>query len=173
MGQEIWSFVRSQKVCINFLKVSTADEVIHIDVCLTENLFDALDVSVIMVTEESESLGTFESELAFDASVELVGEGFKSNNKLYVQSSGGFGLFEKDDFDKSVDVAAVQVQIDGNEELFDCEDRKSDSWNFQALWCDSSERLINELWVVIKEIKLVSAVERLLRIRLAVYKSEE
>ena len=133
LGQVLGSLVRSQEICVNLLEVSATDKVIDVDVGFTENFLDNLDISVIVVVEESESLGSFKSKLSLNTSVELVSEGFEIDNELDVQTGSRFCLLEEDNLDEGVDVGTIQVQIDGDQELLESENGETDARDFLAL----------------------------------------
>ena len=104
LGQKLGALVSSQEVSINLFQVAASDEVVGVDAGLAENLTDRGNIGVVVVAEESEALSSLKSQLAFDSSVELVGEGLKEDDQLDVESGGGLGLLEENDLDEGVGV---------------------------------------------------------------------
>ena len=170
LSEVLRSFVVLQEVGVNLFEVSAADEVVHVDVVFTQDDLDVLDISVIMVADQSEALGAFQSEFTLDTGVELVGEGLEGNDEFNTQASGGFSLLEEDDLDEGVDVLAIKVQIDRNQELLEGENGKADAGNLLALSSAGSatQSLIHITRVVIQKSGQVSAVVRVLPVRLTV-----
>jgi len=178
LGQIFGALVSSQKVSIDLLEVAASDEVVNVDIRLTNDVTDGLNIGVVVVAEESETLSSPESQFAFDSSVEFVSEGLEENNELDVESGGGLGLLEEDNLDEGVNVGGIQMQIDSNQEFLEGEDGKSDSGNFSALRCRSSrqraiDHAVHEEWVVVQEVRLGSTVVGHLEVRLAAHQCHQ
>ena len=107
LSQKLRALIRPQKLSINLLEISTANKIVHVNIRLTQNFLDNLNIGIIVITKQSEALSAFESELALDSGVKLVGEGFEGDDEFDIESGLGFCLLEKDDFDESVDVGTV------------------------------------------------------------------
>jgi len=177
LGQIFGALVSSQKVSIDLLEVAASDEVVNVDIGLTNDVADGLNIGVVVVAEESETLSSLESQFAFDSSVEFVSEGLEENNELDIESSGSLGLLEEDNLNEGVNVGGIQMQIDSNQEFLEGEDGKSDSGNFSALGCRSSRQrainhVVHEEWVVVQEVRLGSTVVGHLEVRLAAHDCE-
>ncbi len=149
LGQELGFQIALQEVCINVFQVATANEVVEVDVSLSEDLFDTLDVGVVVIVAESEALGALQSELSLDTCVELVSEGLEGDNEFNIETSGGLSLPEEDNLDEGVDVVAVQVLVNGNEELLKRQNWEADAGNLLTLGRRVDEGLVHIKRVVV------------------------
>ena len=176
-GQKFGALVPSQKVGINILEASASNEVIDVDVGFADDIADGLDLGVVMVAEEAEALSASESQFSFDSGVELIDESLELDNELNVESGAGLGLLEENDLHESVDVAGIQMHVDGNQELLKSEDGQTDSPNFIALSLTSGagngtgDHAVHEERIIVQEVRRGSSVKGNLEVRLALHKS--